>query len=59
LAPLGKGGGSVQLEDVASGEAAIPVKVVEDGRVDGGKFLQASHSAEVLQSSFPLSEWQV
>ncbi len=39
LAPLGKGGGTVQLEDVATGEAAVLVEMVEYRRMNGGEFL--------------------
>jgi len=56
---LGKGGGSVQLEDVATGEAAIPVEVVEYGRVNGRELLQTSHLAEALHGSCPSSKGQV
>lgn len=38
IAPLGKGGGSVQLEEVATGEAAALVEVAEDAGVDGNEF---------------------
>lgn len=39
LAPLGEGGGTVQLEDVATGEAAVLVEVVENRRMNSGEFL--------------------
>jgi len=38
-APLGEGGGAVQLEEVSAGEAALSVEVIADGGVDGGKLL--------------------
>lgn len=40
LTPFGDSGGSVLIEDVVSAKAAILVEVIEDGRVDGGEFLQ-------------------
>jgi superoxide dismutase, Cu-Zn family len=54
----------VQLD---GGEAAIrgralmafAVKVVVDGRMDSGEFLQTSHLPEALHGSFSSSEWQV
>ena len=41
LTPLGQRGGALLLEDVASAEVAIVVKVIVDRGVDGGEFFCA------------------
>jgi len=40
LTPLGQGGSSVLLEDIATVEVAVVVEVVVDRGVGGGEFLQ-------------------
>lgn len=52
-APLGKGSGSVPLEDVTAGGAAILVEVVGSEGTGGGEFLKTSHAPETEPS--PLS----
>ena len=56
LAPLGQRGGAVLLEDVASAEVAIVVKVIVDRGVDGGEFLQGLDVPEFRHCLFPSSE---
>ena len=56
LTPLGHRGGAVLLEDVASAEVAIVVKVIVDRGVDGGEFLQGLDVAEFRHCPFPSSE---
>jgi hypothetical protein len=51
--PLGESGGAVLLENVSAGEAAFLVEMVEDGRVDGGEFLQTSHAPKSLHRPLP------
>ena len=46
LTPLGKGGGSVELEDVPAGEVAFLVEVVVDGGVDSSEDLKTPHPPE-------------
>ena len=46
LAPFGQGGGSVFLEIFAAIKVAFEVKVIVDGRLDGGELLQTSHRPE-------------
>ena len=56
LTPLGQRGGAVLLEDVASAEAVIVVKVIVDRGVDGGEFLQGLDVPEFRHCPFPSSE---
>ena len=56
LTPLGQRGGAVPLEDVASAEVAIVVKVIVDRGVDGGEFLQGLDVPEFRHCPFPSSE---
>ena len=56
LTPLGQGGGALLLEDVASAEVAIVVKVIVDRGVDGGEFLQGLDVPEFRHCPFPSSE---
>src|SRR5680860_1199406 len=56
LTPLGQRGGAVLLEDVASAEVAIVVKVIVDRGVDGGEFLQGLDVPEFRHCPFPSSE---
>jgi PQQ enzyme repeat len=56
LTPLGQRGGAVLLEDVASAEVAIVVKVIVDRGVDGGEFLQGLEVPEFRHCPFPSSE---
>ncbi|CAH2395147.1 hypothetical protein MES4922_520014 [Mesorhizobium ventifaucium] len=57
MAPLGESGGPFKLEIAAGVEMAFLVKVVMDGRMDSGEFLQTSHLPEALHGSFSSSEW--
>lgn len=52
LPPLGESGGSVGLEVLTSGEAAILVEVVGDGGVDGGEELKRLHPPEAQHRPF-------
>ena len=52
LTPLGQRGGAVLLEDVASAEVAIVVKVIVDRGVDGGEFLQGVLSENSIRPGF-------
>ena len=56
LTPLGQRGEAVLLEDVASAEVAIVVKVIVDRGVDGGEFLQGLDVPEFRHCPFPSSE---
>src|SRR5680860_577633 len=56
LTPLGQRGGAVLLEDVASAEVAIVVKVIVDRGVDGGEFLKGLDVPEFRHCPFPSSE---
>ena len=56
LTPLGQHGGAVLLEDVASAEVAIVVKVIVDRGVNGGEFLQGLDVPEFRHCPFPSSE---
>ena len=56
LTPLGQRGGAVLLEDVASAEVAIVVKVIVDRGVNGGEFLQGLDVPEFRHCPFPSSE---
>jgi hypothetical protein len=56
LTPLGQRGEAVLLEDVASAEVAIVVKVMVDRGVDGGEFLQRLDVPEFRHCPFPSSE---
>lgn len=51
LTPFGERGGAALFEDRLVIEGAVLVKVVEDGGVDGGEFLQTSHLPEVRHRS--------
>ncbi len=59
LTPLAKSGAACQLEGVSAGQRSSLVEVVVDGGMDGGEFLQASHSPETLHGAFASSERQV
>ena len=59
LTPLGQSSGSVRLEIVPAVEGALRVKVVVDGGMESGEFLQRSHPAKAKHSAFPSSEWQI
>ncbi len=48
-----------QLEGVSAGERSLLIKMVVDGGMDGGEFLQTSYASETLHGAFLLSEWQV
>lgn len=54
-----RGGASVQLEDVATGEAAALIEMVEDGRVDGCELLQTWHLTKVMHGPLSSSKGQV
>jgi hypothetical protein len=57
--PLDQSSGSVLLEVILIGEAAILIEVVENGGVNGGEFLQTSHSAKALHRPFSSSKRQL
>ncbi len=59
MTPLGEGGGAVELEVVPAVEVAFVVEVIMDRGMDGGEFLQASHSAKPLHRTFSSSKRQV
>ena len=59
LTPLVESGVPVELEVFPVGEAAFLIKVVMDGRVNSGEFLQRSHSTKPEHRAFPPSEWLV
>jgi len=58
-APLSESGGAFGLEEGSAGEAAFLVEMVEDGGVDRGEFLQASHAPKPQHRSLSSSERQV
>ncbi len=51
--------GPGQLEGVSAGERSFLVEVVVDGGMDGGEFLQTSHTPETLHRTFASSKRQV
>ena len=57
--PLGQSGGTVVLEVLTSGEAAILVEVVRDRGVDGGEELKSLHSPEAEHGPLSSPERQV
>lgn len=58
-APLGESGGTVQLEVVSGGEAAVLIEVVADEGVDGDEFLQTLHPPEPEHGPLASSERQM
>ena len=59
LTPLGESSGTVLLEEVSGGEAALVVEVVRDRGMDGGEFLKTSHASEAEHCSLPSSKRKV
>ncbi len=47
MTPLGQGGGAVLLEDVTAVEVAVPVEVVVERGLGGGKLLEGLHVPEL------------
>ena len=56
LTPLGQGGGTVLLENIAAVEVAVLIEVVVDRGMGGGEFLQGLFIPEPGHRSFPSSE---
>ena len=59
LTPLGERSGAIELEIVPWAAGSSQVEVVVDGRMDGGKFLEASHPPETEHRVFSSPERQV
>ena len=57
--PERRSGGAVEFEIRSSGKAAFLMKVVVNGSVNGGEFLQTSHAPEAKHGSFSSSERQM
>ena len=55
LMPRDQGGGAVLLEDVAAVEVTVPIEMIMDRGVDGGKFLQGLHVPELRHRRFKLA----
>src|SRR5680860_1269027 len=56
LTPLGQGGRTVLLEDIAAVEVTVLVEVIVDRSMGGGKLLEGFHVPEPLHRSFSSSE---
>jgi hypothetical protein len=56
LTPFGEHGGASNLENGPRGEGAFLIKVVVDGAVEGGEFLQTSHLTKAKHRPFASSE---
>ena len=56
LTPLGQGGRTVLLEDIAAVEVTVLVEVIVDRSMGGGKLLEAFHLPELRHRSFSSSE---
>ena len=56
LTPFGERGSTVLLEDITTVEVTVLVKVIVDGGVGGGKFLQGLDVPELRHRSFSSSK---
>jgi hypothetical protein len=56
LTPLGQGGRTVLLEDIATVEVTVVVEVVVDRGMGSGKLLESLHAPELRHRSFSSSE---
>jgi len=59
LAPLGKSGGSVELEIVPTVEKALLVEMIQNRGVDRGECLQTSHAPDPEHGTLSSSQWQM
>ena len=58
-APLGKSGGTVQLEIWSRVEVSFRIEEVVNRGMDGGEFLQTSHALEAKHRPLSSSKWQM
>jgi hypothetical protein len=56
-APLGQSSGAAQLEILSAVEGAFPIEMVVGRGVNGGEFLQRSHSSEPQHGALAPSKW--
>src|SRR5665811_2143118 len=56
LTPLGQGGRTVLLEDIAAVQVAVLVEVIVDRSMGGDKLLEGPYGPEPLHRSFSSSE---
>jgi hypothetical protein len=56
LTPLGQGGRTVLLEDIAAVEVTVIVEVIVDRGMGSGKLLEGFHAPELRHRSFSSSE---
>ena len=57
LTPLGESGGAVELENGAGVKVALQVEMVVNGSMNGGEFLQTSHTSKAQHRPFSSPKW--